>query len=549
MPGADITRVINLLDPKDTCRVATTGAVNLSIAPPASIDGVTLNNRDRVLVWQNGPSSQNGIYVVDTVNGLWARAQDANSNSNFTQGLFTFVALGTLHGQSVFLCPTQNPNIGVTGLVFVKIAQKNGIGLYVPLAGTSALMGGPVTGNVEITDTFGFIGVGNGLFIKFNTDRITLLSNIIKGTGEIQSAGVGNGAVVGNARGTGAIDLQTLRSAAGQVASGAYSAILGGQGNTASGQQSVIGGGISNIASALNSFVGGGSANTSTIGYSAIMGGFANGIGGNGTYSVICGGNTNVISETESFIGGGAQNNITSPLSVICGGLLNQVVGLKSFVGGGQENAATGFQSNVVGGQLNFANADHSSILGGTLNQTAALNDYSIVLGGLYTYGDRAYSRFYGADQFSVLGGTQAGGQMQSRSTTDATPTVLFADGNSASAYFTMPINDLVYFEARINAIQIGGIAGTVGDCACWVVKGLLKNIGGTTSLVGALSYETALGLVAVSTQRAGDAGAAAWTIAVAAVDSPDTLQITATGEADKTIKWTADIYANETRY
>ncbi|MBI4784002.1 MAG: hypothetical protein HY785_22180 [Oscillatoriophycideae cyanobacterium NC_groundwater_1537_Pr4_S-0.65um_50_18] len=49
----------------------------------------------------------------------------------------------------------------------------------------------------------------------------------IGSTGALQTTGVGSGSVAGNARGTGAVDLQTIRTAATQVASGNYSFVAG----------------------------------------------------------------------------------------------------------------------------------------------------------------------------------------------------------------------------------------------------------------------------------------------------------------------------------
>ena len=69
-------------------------------------------------------------------------------------------------------------------------------------------------------------------------------------------------AIDGNARGQGAVDLQTYRNAATCVASALYSTLVGGYNNTASSAQSVCVGGNSNIASGANSAVLGGSINT-----------------------------------------------------------------------------------------------------------------------------------------------------------------------------------------------------------------------------------------------------------------------------------------------
>ncbi len=62
----------------------------------------------------------------------------------------------------------------------------------------------------------------------------------------------------GNARGTGAVDLQVARNTDAQVASGQYAAICGGSSGTASGYAALVGGGEGNIASGNLATVPGG---------------------------------------------------------------------------------------------------------------------------------------------------------------------------------------------------------------------------------------------------------------------------------------------------
>jgi hypothetical protein len=88
----------------------------------------------------------------------------------------------------------------------------------------------------------------------------------------IQRSGVGGGG--GNQRGLHAVDLQSARSAATQVASGNYSVIGGGRENTASGVAATVGGGRGNTASGAYATVGGGRNNTASGQYSAIPGGY-----------------------------------------------------------------------------------------------------------------------------------------------------------------------------------------------------------------------------------------------------------------------------------
>lgn len=85
----------------------------------------------------------------------------------------------------------------------------------------------------------------------------------------IVSTGAGNGSVTGNAKGTGAHDFQTNRSAATQVASGNYSTVIGYR-NTASGLNSIAIG-DSNTSSATSGITIG-SSNTADELYSVAMG-------------------------------------------------------------------------------------------------------------------------------------------------------------------------------------------------------------------------------------------------------------------------------------
>jgi hypothetical protein len=91
----------------------------------------------------------------------------------------------------------------------------------------------------------------------------------------------------GNVRGANAVDLQTIRSAAAQVASGGNANIGGGLNNTASGTAATVAGGSSNTASAGNSTVAGGNSNTAS-GTGSFAAGVSNTAGG--SYSSAPGG-------------------------------------------------------------------------------------------------------------------------------------------------------------------------------------------------------------------------------------------------------------------
>ncbi len=94
----------------------------------------------------------------------------------------------------------------------------------------------------------------------------------------------------GNARGTNAVDLQSLRTVATQVASGTNSVIGGGENNTSSNTRTTVAGGSTNSATAIGASVGGGFTNTAS-----------------GGSSTIAGGSTNTASGTNSWVPGGTQ--------------------------------------------------------------------------------------------------------------------------------------------------------------------------------------------------------------------------------------------------
>lgn len=66
--------------------------------------------------------------------------------------------------------------------------------------------------------------------------------------------------------------------------------------------------------------------------------------------------------------------------------------------------------------------------------------------------------------------------------TTDATNTALQRIGVSN--------NRTMFIEARVVARRTGGGAGSAGDSAGYVIKGVFKNISGTVSLVGSVATD-----------------------------------------------------------
>ena len=164
----------------------------------------------------------------------------------------------------------------------------------------------------------------------------------------------------GNPRGLHAVDLQSARAQATQVASGDYSVIGGGRNNTASGSLATVGGGEGNTAGELCT-VGGGFGNTAGH-YAATVGG---GRDNNATiYATVGGGRANSASNFYATVGGGRSNTATYAATV-GGGRFNTASDTSATVGGGLGNTASGQYATVGGGRNNVANGNFSAIPGG----------------------------------------------------------------------------------------------------------------------------------------------------------------------------------------
>ena len=253
------------------------------------------------------------------------------------------------------------------------------------------------------------------------------------GTGAIQAQATTSTTAGGNARGANAVDWQTSRNAAGQVASGLGSVLAGGVLNNCSSTYSVASGGTQNVVGAALSVVAGGIGNATTAtnygnaysfvgsGYTNTAGGIFNFIGGGYTNSgtsasavttqsgtmnattavTLSGSNANIkvgqiisgtsinnfpptyvaaISGTVLTLSKVASGSSTSTLSfftphgVVVGGGNNQATGSYSFIGGGGD-AGTAANRNVASGDWSFVGGGRASTASGV---------GSVVCGGGY---------------------------------------------------------------------------------------------------------------------------------------------------------------------
>lgn len=115
-----VDSLVNGIDPKGSCRAATTANITLSGAQ--TIDGVSVIAGNRVLVKNQSTGSQNGIYVAAA--GAWARSADMAAAS-LAAGVFTFVEEGTANADTGLIC-TNNAGsdvVGTDALVFTLFSS------------------------------------------------------------------------------------------------------------------------------------------------------------------------------------------------------------------------------------------------------------------------------------------------------------------------------------------------------------------------------------------------------------------------------------------
>ena len=371
---------------------------------------------------------------------------------------------------------------------------------------------------------------------------------IPKGTGAFLLDLPDGTATGGNARGASAVDLQHVRSAATQVASGANSVIGGGLNNTSAVGQGVVAGGTTNIITAgASSFIGGGSANTinsAATGLSFIGGGDTN--TNAGIYTSIVGGQQNTVNALQwGFIGGGFSNQITGNGNVVVGGYDNTGNGTYSFVGGGEtNNLASGSYATLVGGQTNLVSANWGFIGGGLSNQ---LNEqFTSIVGGRNAnatlYGMQAYS----AGQFSALADAQMATIQMRRLITGTAIADLFLDG--ASVLAILPATNTLWM-ARV---QIAAICTNVGGGSTLVLGASyvterhvgIKRLNTTTSLVGTVQT---IGAAQSDTTMSTSA------VTITANDTDEALRIQftppSTAGASSTIRVVATIQLTQVKY
>jgi len=134
--------------------------------------------------------------------------------------------------------------------------------------------------------------------------------------------------------------------------------------------------------------------------------------------------------------------------------------------------------------------------------------------------------------RFAAAGDSQAGLFVLRSDTTDATPEAMTTNNATAAStnQITIPTDSCIMFSGTIVAMQNGA-----QDQGGWEIKGLLKNDGGTTTLVNS------------NVQTFADGNS--WAVALSADNTNNALKVQVTGEASHNIRWVANIQTSEVTY
>lgn len=142
------------------CRVVATTNITIS-GPGTTIDGITLNTNDRVLLTGQSTASQNGCYVFNGSAVAMTRTTDTNAGTRLASGTMVQVWAGTIGANTIWILSTDSAiTVGTTPLTFTKLnASSSGTVTTVSVVtanGVSGSVSNPTT-TPAITITLGAI--------------------------------------------------------------------------------------------------------------------------------------------------------------------------------------------------------------------------------------------------------------------------------------------------------------------------------------------------------------------------------------------------------
>jgi hypothetical protein len=479
----------------------------------------------------------------------------------------------SLGDHSIILGGTNNIVSGICNIVVGTFGSKNSqldptyIGTQI-YGYSNAVVGGL---SHLIVGDLSFIGGGTNNIIR-NTLRAPFVRGSVIAGGTTNKAYAPASFIGGGASNTVGTQTPTFGDF--------YGAIINGIGNNlVGGHNTIIGGGSNTIKSSYSrySFIGNGRVNLlSGVDKCVILNGYTNTINLGSYYSTIGNGSRNTITAGySSNILGGLRNFVSGTDNTIINGRDQRILGSRNIIGNANTSVITGTHSSIIGGYKNkiensnygninggyfntvreaqfsligngtrnYISGNNNVILNGTNNRITGLNN--IILygsGNLVTSsfasanGNMAEANRWGQQSFSSFPFNSERGSAQKVSllgqviTTSEVPVVLL---NGITTGFLITAGKGFAFTANIFGSREGG-----ADMAQYIRQGIIKNVGGTTSLVGSINT---IGTDIESNPLTN--------VAITANDTSDTLDIAVSGVNGQNWRWLAQVEGVEIKF
>lgn len=366
-------------------------------------------------------------------------------------------------------------------------------------------------GKVDVADVL--VQAGDSSFTDGSIVKIGSYSFILRpdvNMAVVLGGGVNNENVIGgnfdnvNTATSNLVGVPTLTGTDGQ-----WNFILSGYDNVVNGWAVIMNGFHNRVATGANhATISGGSIHTieANVNYSTIGGGTGNVIKTGGSAGTISGGINGELTGSSATLGGGTGNKSNGFHSTVAGGGSNQVTGnMSATISGGENGVASGAGSVIPGGNDNTASGYHSTAAG--RGAVAGSN-------GMRSYGAK----------FATNGDAQDSTVIMKRESLDAAAGGLSCDGASG---LVIPENTTWAIEGLVVARR----ADVDGENAAWKFTAVLKRDAGNTAALVGTPVVTSVGSNAGNT----------WAVAIGYATAGN-LNVTATGEAGKTIRWLATL-------
>jgi hypothetical protein len=241
--------------------------------------------------------------------------------------------------------------------------------------------------------------------------------------------------------------------------------------------------------------------------------------------------------------GGNVRGDNAVDFQQVRSGATSVASGVRSVVVGGSANAATALETSVLGGAGNVATVQWATSLGtfctasgtaafaaGNVNTASALTAF--VPGGNRGLADLVGMLSHASGSFALVGDAQYSRLVLRQQTTDATPTLLTADGGAggATTRVTVPNNTGFRFTVMIMARDVAST-----DARWWEFRGgILKDTTAlSTALIGSNVGDTGFN----------SPGSQTWVATATADTTNGALAITVTGALGVTIRWVATVH------